>query len=109
MIDNPNVLDAVGINEETQAIELHINDNLDFSNEEEHLKMLQNKLESYLAYVQNGGLEEIFQEDAYARRVYFVINFSYEPHINTKEFLEYIRLNLEMNNINLGWLVKPQS
>lgn len=109
MIDNPNVIDAIGINENTQAIELHVSDNLDFLDEEHHLKMLQDKLESYLAYVQSGGLEEVFQEEAYARRVYFVINFNYEPTVNIKEFLEYIKLNLEMNDINLGWLITPKS
>lgn len=106
MVDNPNVLDVVGINEKTQAIELHIKDEFDFSNQEEHLVMLQNKLESYLNFVQTGGLEETFQEEAFSRRIYFVINFSYEPDNNTLEFLDYIKLNLEMNDINLGWLVE---
>lgn len=109
MVDNANVLDAIGINEETQAIELHIKDHLDFSNEEEHLQMLQAKLESYLAYVLNGGLEDVFQDDAYGRRVYFVINFSYEPLSNTREFLEYIKLTLETNDIMLGWLVETKN
>lgn len=106
MVDNPNILDAIGINEATQAIELHIKDTLDFSNQEDHLTMLQKKLESYLSFVENGGLEQTFKEDAYARKIYFVINFTHEPDSNTIEFLEYIKLNLEMNDINLGWLVE---
>lgn len=57
-VDNPHVIDAVGIERETRDVILTISDHLDWNQEREesHLLTLQAKLNSYLHFVLSGQL-----------------------------------------------------
>ncbi len=62
-IDQTNVVDFVSIEPQTGNVELTICDHLDWSeNEEDHLMLLQDKLNSYLAFIESGELFEKFPE-----------------------------------------------
>ena len=60
-IDQTNVVDFIGIERDTGRVSLTISDHLDWEEDEgEHLLMLQEKLNSYLNFVENGELEESY-------------------------------------------------
>ena len=55
-IDEPNKVDFTAIDKAKTHVLLVVSDHLDWSNEGEHLLMLQNKLNAYFALVESGEL-----------------------------------------------------
>lgn len=62
-VQNTTVVDRLGLEKETGAILLLVLDDLDWSNEEEHLRLLQAKLNTYLAFIESGEVFEHFTSD----------------------------------------------
>lgn len=58
-LDNPNIVDAVGVEKATGFIILTITDSWDWSDEGQHLLALQAKLNSYFDFIESG---QIFEE-----------------------------------------------
>ena len=57
-IRDTRVVDWISIEKSTGTIELTVFDDLDWSNEQEHLVLLQDKLNTYLAFIESGELVE---------------------------------------------------
>ena len=57
-LEQTNQVDHIGINKETGNVVLSLFDEFDWQNEGEHLQLLQDKLNTYLAYVESGQLFE---------------------------------------------------
>ena len=55
-LDNTNIIDAVGLEKDTGYVVLTIADSWDWSAEYEHLVALQNKINSYFAFITSGQL-----------------------------------------------------
>lgn len=55
-------VDAIGIDNETGYVTLFIFDNLDWEDEERHLRLLQEKLNVYLSFVESGEIFESYPE-----------------------------------------------
>jgi hypothetical protein len=67
-VENVEVIDAIGVDRETGEVVLTITDHLDWStNENEHLMLLQEKINAYLEFILGGELVEAY-EDAKGRR-----------------------------------------
>jgi hypothetical protein len=58
-LDNPNIVDTVGIEKKTGFAILTITDSWDWSDEQQHLLALQDKLNSYFHFIESG---QIFHE-----------------------------------------------
>jgi hypothetical protein len=67
-IDNPNVIDFVGIDLDTGEVVLTISDHLPWDEEIEHFAMLEAKIRGYVAYVSSGQLLE-WRPDSTSRRI----------------------------------------
>lgn len=103
-VKDTNVLDAVGINEETGIIELLIKDELDWNEEGNHLEILEEKLASYLKFILEGQIFEIFNNpEDFSRNVLIIIEFSYDLPSNVVEFLKYYEYSLASNKVKLVW------
>ncbi len=59
-IDQTKIIDLIGIGKVDKNVYLTISDHLDWEDPENHIFLLQEKLNSYLAYIESG---EIFEDD----------------------------------------------
>lgn len=58
------VLDAIGLELCTDTVVMSIVDSLDWHNENKHLSMLQDKINTYLAIIETGEVYKIYPEAA---------------------------------------------
>ena len=59
-VDEPGVVDGIGVERDGGAVVLTISDHLDWTDDEPHLLALQAKLNTYLAFVESGELVESY-------------------------------------------------
>jgi hypothetical protein len=91
-VDNPEVVDAIGVDEE-QNVVLTIFDHLEWEMED-HLQILQDKINAYLGFVEDGELVENYP-DAKGRRVAINIMAQFEPNEEGVDFLDKVKTILE--------------
>ncbi|WED65258.1 hypothetical protein PXH66_00120 [Synoicihabitans lomoniglobus] len=77
-VDQTNVVDAIGRLRDTGDVALTISDHLDWDSPEEHLFTLQEKINSYLAFIESGQIWEEF-EDAKGKKVFIDVYFRVAP------------------------------
>ena len=101
-VDDLNVIDMVGTTTEN-IITLTISDHLDWTNIEEHLFLLQSKLNTYIQYIESGDLYQNFasgKDKSVAIRIYFKnepkdkLIFSFLEQVSNK--LNEINIALEI-------------
>ncbi|MBN8675571.1 MAG: hypothetical protein J0L56_15680 [Chitinophagales bacterium] len=78
-VDDLTVIDFVAINATTGDAMLVIADQLEWNAQNEHLLILQNKINAYLAGIENGSLYEAYP-DAKNRNIVIDIKAKYEPN-----------------------------
>lgn len=61
-IENAMVVDETHINEEAKRVFLVIVDELSWDNENEHLKMLEDKVNSYIKFYRSGQVLQLYPE-----------------------------------------------
>jgi hypothetical protein len=59
-IEQTDVVDFIGTDKATGLVILTISDHLDWSDEHEHLSLLQEKINTYLRFIENGELVESY-------------------------------------------------
>lgn len=87
-VDKTGVIDAIGIDKSTGEIVLTITDPLDWGNDE-HLLLLQEKLNTYLSFVEGGELL-ITYPDAKGRDVLIRIVCKFPPDESGVRFLRKV-------------------
>jgi len=85
-VDQPKVVDFVGVDRRTGEVILTISDHLDWEDSEEHLSILQEKLNAYLAFVESGELLESYPS-AKGRGVVIDVLFKFRPDKPALDFL----------------------
>jgi hypothetical protein len=94
MILEKDELDAVAISEDGQREVLEIFDHLDWENEDEHISLLQNKINSYLVFIQNGqpGLSKENRKSlSKVKMVVIETTFQYPPSEECLRFLKWMQ------------------
>jgi len=86
-IDQISVVDAIGIDNTTGNVVLTISDHLKW--DKEHLHLLQEKINTYLVFVESGELIDSYP-DARGRKVTINVVFKYVPDNNALKFLSEI-------------------
>ncbi|NFA43731.1 branched-chain amino acid ABC transporter substrate-binding protein [Clostridium botulinum] len=93
-IDNVNMVDAIGVDEKNQALRLMITDHLEWKNkylsETDHLLMLQNKINSYLSYIESEQYKETYPNINF-KILIIEIHFKYESTENCEKFLKVVQ------------------
>ena len=99
-VDQTDVVDIVGIDRETGHVVLTISDHLDWSDSIAHQIILQNKFNTYLAFVESG---EILQQypNAKERPVVFEVVFQIPPDEAGRAFLDRARQVIESAGFEL--------
>jgi len=85
-VENLKVIDFASIDKEGNAI-LTISDHLQWDESDEHLLILQNKINVYLSAIETGNFYDNYP-DAKGRNVFISIIAKYKPNDNAKLFLD---------------------
>ncbi len=98
-------LDKVDFIAESKTGDCHlvISDHLDWEDEQEHMRFLQDKLNRYLAFVDNGELARSFPEMA-KRRIVIDIRFCVAPTEAALQFLS--RWHASLSAFGFGFQYK---
>lgn len=97
-IEKTEVIDFIGIDKEQGEVLLTISDHLEW--DDNHLFILQEKLNSYISFVESGELFEVYP-DSKNRNISIVIMCKYSPSPAGINFIEKARLILEKINVRL--------
>src|SRR6516225_1909780 len=85
-VDNPNVVDAVGIDKISGEVVLTISDHLEWSPCKEHLLLLQEKITRYLGFIESRELLEQYPK-AEGKAVRIDVCCKYVPSKEAERFL----------------------
>ncbi|CAN1596831.1 hypothetical protein LOY35_03585 [Pseudomonas sp. B21-028] len=86
-IEQAGVIDAMGVDKETGKVFLTISDHLEW--DDEHLLLLQEKLNLYLGFIEGGELLEVYP-DSKGREVVISVICKCSPNATGKEFLSRV-------------------
>ena len=86
-IEEVGVVDAIGVGKETGQVFLTISDHLEWS--DEHLLLLQEKLNLYISFVESGELLEVYP-DSKGREVVISVVFKYPPDVRGEDVLSKV-------------------
>ena len=107
-LESPNIVDAVGIDEVSGTAMLTIADSWDWSNETEHLLALQEKLNSYFAFIETGEIYDSYPK-ANGRKLMIEIIGKYPLPLRARNFLEKAREAAALLNIVIATQYYPGS
>lgn len=87
-VENTEVIDFISIDTLNNVI-LSVSDHLQWK-DENHLLILQNKLNAYLEFIENGSIYENYPE-AEGKKIVIEVAMKYPPNKEGNEFLETVR------------------
>jgi CRP-like cAMP-binding protein len=91
-IEQTDVVDFISVNEATDEVVLTISDHLEWeSDTKEHLLLLQEKINSYLRFIESGELLESYP-NANGRNAVIKIVSKYSLNEEAKEFIDQVKL-----------------
>lgn len=94
-------VDGAGIDKsDKDTVLLMISDHLDWEEEYEHLKLLQDKLNCYLDFIQSGQVKTCFPESS-CTQYEIIIYLQYPMKERGKRYIDTIRPQLKEHNILL--------
>ena len=83
-IEDKNLIDVISIDKQGILV-LTISDHLEWDDKNEHLLLLQDKINSYMDFIENGQLAESYPEKA-DKKIMIQIVFKYYPNKIAEEF-----------------------
>ncbi len=92
-VENPNVIDYASIDKNGNAV-LTISDHLEWNDDNEHIQILQKKINSYLAAIESGHFHSSYP-DAKGRNIIINVVAKYIPNKEATIFFERVREALE--------------
>src|SRR5260370_34389724 len=105
-VDNPDVIDAIGIERASGVVALTISDHLEWDEANQHLLTLQEKINRYLAFIESGELLASYPK-AVGRQVRIDVVCKYQPPEMATRFLDQARKLIEQAGWSLSWRVAP--
>jgi Family of unknown function (DUF6572) len=100
-IDDTSVIDFVSV-DDANNVNLTISDHLDWAETEKHLMLLQEKINTYCKYVENGQLYDEYPQTR-DRRPAIEVVFFHAPVAEAERFLEKPRSTLEHEGFSFSW------
>lgn len=88
-VENSKVIDALSINTQDVVV-LTISDHLVWDDDNEHLILLQEKINAYLAVIESGEINDIYPESE-NRNFQIDIVFKYFPNEDAIDFLTKVK------------------
>ena len=103
-VEQTNVVDAAGIDKETDELVLTLLDSMSWHSEVEHLSLLQTKINRYLDFLDSAQLVEQYP-DAKFRSVRIDLYFKYNPPLSAVGFLTKAQQTVEKLGHGFTWRV----
>ncbi len=88
-VENSQVIDAISINPQDVVV-LTISDHLEWDAQDEHLMVLQNKINAYLEVIESGEIYESYP-DAMGKKFQIGIAFKFSPNEEAVDFLKKVK------------------
>jgi hypothetical protein len=101
-IEQSNLVDFIGTDNATGWVVLTISDHLNWDQEDEHLVLLQTKLNTYLAFIESGEIAERYPT-AVRNKIRFEIVTQYHPSNKALDFLQKAQSVVEDAGFSLSW------
>lgn len=98
-------LDGLAITNNENTLAMLISDHLDFENEHEHLFALQNKINSYIAFIEEKQYMQIENFNKSFEDFIIEIAFKFSPTENCIKFLNAVQNQLAELKINIQYEV----
>lgn len=103
-IEQTNIVDFVSTDENDNIV-LTISDHLEWDDANRHLLILQEKLNTYLAFIETGQIFESYPS-AHSRKIVISIKALHHPNVDGKEFLKRAQSTVE--NAGYGFRFQQQ-
>ncbi|WGV58812.1 hypothetical protein QIH01_25605 [Brevibacillus brevis] len=94
-----NKVDGIGKSKTENRLALMISDHLDWENELEHLKLLQDKMNAYITFIESEQIYNVYPDSKSVDGFIFDFRFKHEPTENCSKLLEVFRENTKDLNI----------
>ena len=101
VIDTDKV-DGIGIHKDGFQLVLLICEHLDWANEYDHLIQLQNKINSYISFIESRKYENIYADHNFSL-FNIEIHFLYQPIENCQRFLDTVNMQLREKQIIISY------
>ena len=103
-IEETGIIDAIGIDRQSGSVVLTISDHLNWGEdiESEHLFLLQEKLNSYLRFIENGELHAVYPKAA-GRSIVIQIVAKYLPSFEAEDFIAQASAVIEAAGYTLNF------
>jgi len=95
-------VDGIGIHKDGFQLALLLCDHLDWANEYDHLIQLQNKINSYIGFIESRQYEKIY-EDYNISSFNIEIHFLYQLIENCQRFLDTVNMQLREKQIIISY------
>ena len=93
-IEKTNILDGIGFDEKNSKLALLLADGMDWCDEYNHLMLLQEKINYYIAYIENKQYLKYLQENSIdlnkIKQIEIQIHFLFKETDNCKKFLKQV-------------------
>lgn len=102
-VEDINIIDAASINSNGDMV-LSISDHLEWGENNEHLLLLQNKINSYLSVIESEGFYNKYPE---AKEKHFIINIvaKYKPNETGNFFIQRVKSIIEEKGYGFSFSV----
>lgn len=104
-VSDKDKIDSIGTDSGFGNVILTINDDLSWRNEYEHLNILQDKINSYLEFIDNGELYKNYP-NAEGKRIEILINFENGITPKCQAYLNRVRNRLVILGINVVYNIE---
>lgn len=105
-VDKQGIVDIIHIDTETDEVVLTIADHLPWDDEHEHVLILQEKLNTYLAFIESGEIDESYPSAA-GRKVRIQVVYREALDACASGFLDRARNVIEDAGFALTWRHQP--
>ena len=102
-IEQKNVLDIVSTSKDLQIVTFTISDHLDWENEKNHMLLIQDKINQYIASIESGELHEEYPNLKNAKSIEIEIIAKYELTETAAKFINQVKSFLADNGYMFTW------
>ena len=106
-VHESSIIDIVSL-DQTDAVILSVVDHLDWDDEQKHLYMIQDKLNTYCRYIENAQLYDDCPAARDRRPLISLMLFN-PPPLTAVDFFEAFKLAIEAEGIGFQWRLSSES
>lgn len=103
-VEELNSVDGLGVSSDKKELALLISDHLDWNNEYEHLALLQDKINSYVSFIEIEQYKSIYPQYDFGKFV-IEIHFKYSITDNCSKFIKTASQQIKKLNTVIEYIV----